>query len=87
MALPWKLMMIECVQAWQCWLLTRDEQDFARAVRITSAIRVEPADVNAARAAAPGPLCRCPVGVCYLHPSLTTCGMRERAAAPESESR
>jgi hypothetical protein len=36
-----------------------------------------------ARAAAPEPLCRCPAGVCYLHPSLTTCGMRERAAAPE----
>lgn len=22
------------------------------------------------------PLCRCPKGVCYLHPSLTTCGLR-----------
>jgi hypothetical protein len=25
-----------------------------------------------------GPLCRCPDNVCYLHPSLKTCGMRTR---------
>lgn len=24
------------------------------------------------------PLCRCPPNTCYLHPSLRTCGMRER---------
>ena len=31
------------------------------------------------------PLCRCPAGVCYLHPSLSTCGMRERPAAEDLE--
>lgn len=31
------------------------------------------------------PLCRCDPGVCWLHPSLTTCGMRERSAFINNE--
>lgn len=40
--------------------------------------RIEPAAVAVPPAE---PLCRCPPGRCYLHPSLATCGMRTRQAA------
>lgn len=33
------------------------------------------------------PLCRCPQGQCFLHPSLTTCGMRERRPLTDVELR
>lgn len=38
-----------------------------------------PAPVRA-EAAKTEPLCRCQPGVCLLHPSLETCGMRERSS-------
>lgn len=32
------------------------------------------------------PLCRCPDGFCWLHPGLTTCGMRATSVLPRAET-
>lgn len=57
-----------------CWQTTRGQRYCCRCGEAYAAV-VTPS-VATSGTDLPKPLCRCDPGVCLLHPSLTTCGMR-----------